>query len=56
MKIRCQPNAFLSWNPEKRLVMLHATEPISLGEEITISYVQDCPYLLRDERAIVLAE
>lgn len=54
--VRCNPNAFLAWNPETKHITLHATRQISEGEEITISYTQSRPYLGRLERNQVLAD
>ncbi|KAJ8610760.1 hypothetical protein MRB53_038311 [Persea americana] len=46
----CLPNAHNNWNEEKRHLTIHAIGNISAGQEITISYDQGGPSIVRQRK------
>lgn len=50
----CTPNAYKSWNPTLGRLTLHAISYIAPGEQITVSYTNDC-CMSREDRQKQLA-
>ncbi|KAI8625575.1 hypothetical protein F5Y19DRAFT_449939 [Xylariaceae sp. FL1651] len=51
----CLPNCFIYYDHTSNLITLHALRPIAKNEELTISYLQETPFLSRNDRRARLA-